>query len=186
VRRGVRGRARADDCGARGGERRARARQQAAVRTDQRVRADAREHHDRLPAPRRASRPPSAYRPRADAGGAQHAVQERELALVRAHERRLLERETGVLGRELGRATGASAGVARMAGALRGALRLAAGEDAAAAAALHGGGDAWGEAQTAAWALAREAELARLERENDELRGLVASAQMPPRPTAAA
>jgi hypothetical protein len=116
-------------------------------------------------------------------------VQERELALVRAHEQRLLERETNSLIRELGRGTSASAAIARMSSSLRHALRLAGGEDADAAAVLakddgerawdEEPGD-WDEARTAAWALSREAELARLERENEELRRLLAGAQVQP------
>jgi hypothetical protein len=144
----------------------------------------------------------------------QHEVQERELALVRAHEARVMERETAALGAELGRGTAASAAIARMSGALRQALRLAAGEDKEAAEVLaegkyeyghedghgheygygHGREEArrglygvrgetakkteWDEGRTAAWALARESELARLERENEELRRLRMGAQV--------
>jgi hypothetical protein len=79
-----------------------------------------------------------------------------------------------------------SSAVAKMSTVLRRALRLAAGEDSEAAAALarpgQDGWDAertgleeWDASRTASWAMGREMELMRLERENEELKRLAGS-----------
>jgi hypothetical protein len=106
----------------------------------------------------------------------QHDVQERELALIRTYEARLLARESESAAAALAQASATSHTIGRLSDALRRALRAAGGEDGEAAVALarldvSGADERVGDA-VAAWALEREAELARLEKENEELRRL--------------
>jgi hypothetical protein len=112
--------------------------------------------------------------------GKQHDVQERELTLIRGYEAQLLERETADSERMLKASTDASNTIARLSSLLRSALRAVGGEDASLAGVpMPEDGDedeneGWAAAAVAEWALEREAELARLECENVQLRRLLA------------
>ena len=91
----------------------------------------------------------------------QHDVQCQELTRIREYESRILERETEAQIAQLGVQTSLSGSLMRVSALLRNALRAFNGE------AEDGDPDA------ADWALERECELARLERENAMLRMLL-------------
>ncbi|EIN12550.1 hypothetical protein PUNSTDRAFT_97325 [Punctularia strigosozonata HHB-11173 SS5] len=106
-----------------------------------------------------------------------HEVQVRELSLIREYEARLMDREDAELGAALGASAAVSQSVGRMSRLLRRALRAAQGEDgyyAPADVRARIGEEEWAEAGVSEWALERECELARVERENEELRRLLA------------
>jgi len=91
----------------------------------------------------------------------QHDVQCQELTRIREYESRILERDTEAQVAQLGVQTALSASLMRISALLRSALRAYNGE----------GEDA--DPDAADWALERECELARLERENAVLRTLL-------------
>ncbi|KAK0487316.1 hypothetical protein IW261DRAFT_1447215 [Armillaria novae-zelandiae] len=86
-------------------------------------------------------------------------VQERELSLIREYETRLLALEEDNAARDLSTSTATSGAIARLSAIMRRVLRALGGED----------GDGEGEGE----ALEREIELARLEKENEELRRML-------------
>ena len=91
----------------------------------------------------------------------QHDVQCQELTRIREYESRILEREAEAQIAQLSAQTAFSATLTRVSTLLRSAFRTLNGE----------GGD--GDPDAADWALERECELARLERENAVLRMLL-------------
>lgn len=101
----------------------------------------------------------------------QHSSQEHELALTRQYEQQILSRETATMERELSETAAISVALAKISQLLRQALRTSGGEDPVPRMEED---DLVQTAQTSgAWALERECELARLERENEELRALL-------------
>jgi hypothetical protein len=91
-------------------------------------------------------------------------VQEHELSLVRDYEAKLLVREEEAVTQDLATSTAVSQSLARLSHSLRHSLRSLGGEDA--------DGDEE-PSEGAIWALEREAELARLEKENEMLRRML-------------
>jgi len=91
----------------------------------------------------------------------QHDVQSQEPTRIREYESRILERETEGQAAQLGVQTAFSASLTRVSALLRSALRAFDGESED------------GDPDAADWALERECELARLERENAVLRMLL-------------
>jgi len=103
-------------------------------------------------------------------------VQERELSLIREYESKLLSREEENATQDLATSTAVSESLARISHFLRQFLRTLGGEDVSPQQQTgddERGGDAWTDAAAAHLALERECELARLERENEELRRMV-------------
>ena len=104
-------------------------------------------------------------------------VQERELSLIRDYETKLLARQEEDAAHDLSSSTAVSESLGRISNLLRQFLRTLGGED------IHGGDededrDPWDSVSAAEYALEREIELARLEKENEELQrmmGLVAA-----------
>jgi len=91
----------------------------------------------------------------------QHDIQSQELTRIREYESRILERESEAQIAQLGVQTAFSASLTRVSALLRTALRAVDGESED------------GDPDAADWALERECELARLERENAMLRMLL-------------
>jgi SIKE family len=91
----------------------------------------------------------------------QHDVQCQELTRIREYESRIIERDTEAQTAQLGVQTAVSASLTRLSALLRSAFRE-----------LNGEGDE-SDPDAADWALERECELARLERENAVLRTLL-------------
>ena len=111
-----------------------------------------------------------------DASSTQHEVQEQELSLVREYETRLIARETEEHAQRLAASSAYSESLTRMSRMLRKQLRALGGEDVTEVPA--GAQDAyrpeeWDALAAADWALERESELARLEKENALLRRLM-------------
>ncbi|ETW81787.1 hypothetical protein HETIRDRAFT_444926 [Heterobasidion irregulare TC 32-1] len=105
-----------------------------------------------------------------------HEVQEQELSLVREYETRLIARETEEHAQRLAASSAYSESLTRMSRMLRKQLRALGGEDVTEVPA--GAQDAyrpeeWNALAAADWALERESELARLEKENALLRRLM-------------
>ena len=109
-------------------------------------------------------------------------VQERELSLIRDYETKLLARQEEDAAHDLSSSTAVSESLGRISNLLRQFLRTLGGEDIDPQA-MHGGDededrDPWDSVSAAEYALEREIELARLEKENEELQrmmGLVAA-----------
>ena len=108
-------------------------------------------------------------------------VQERELSLIRDYETKLLARQEEDATNDLSSSTAISESLGRISNLLRRFLRTLGGEDVDPQA-MHDDededGDPWDSASAAEYALEREIELARLEKENEELQrmmGLVAA-----------
>src|SRR5436190_1732956 len=100
----------------------------------------------------------------------QRDVQEHELSLVRDYEAKLLVREEEAVTQDLATSTAVSQSLARLSHSLRHSLRSLGGEDPA----DDGPPDEEPNASTApGWALEREVELARLEKENEMLRRML-------------
>jgi hypothetical protein len=91
----------------------------------------------------------------------QHDVQCQELTRIREYESRILERDTEAQAAQLAVQTAVTESLTRLSALLRSALRE-----------FNGEGDE-GDPDAADWALERECELARLERENAVLRTLL-------------
>lgn len=114
-------------------------------------------------------------------------VQENELSLIRHYESNLLQLEEDNSSKELEASTRISESISRMSEVLRNCLREVGGERTSS----EGGEEdldllerePWQstEAAHAEWALEREIELARLERENEELRALIMAGQTVPK-----
>ena len=101
---------------------------------------------------------------------AQHEIQEQELELIRKYEASLLAKEAEQLTEELDANMAFSSSISTLGQNLRKALRAIDGED------IPEGGDERDDMATLAaseWALDRECELARLEKENTELRRML-------------
>lgn len=112
----------------------------------------------------------------------QRDVQEHELALIREYEARLLAKESENLLHILSSATAESISLGRISAALRSLLRVLNGEDAPSPASPSPppgtnnsapGDFEFGRREDKDWALERECELSRLERENAVLRRLL-------------
>jgi hypothetical protein len=106
----------------------------------------------------------------------QRDVQERELSLIREYEAKLLVREEENVTRDLDSSTAVSESLARLSHVLRQLLRYLGGE---CLEQKEGEGseedrEPWNATTAAQHALERECELARLEKENEELRGMFA------------
>ncbi|KAF9077604.1 hypothetical protein BDP27DRAFT_1208716 [Rhodocollybia butyracea] len=121
-------------------------------------------------------------------------VQESELSLIRHYESNLLQLEEENSSKELEASTRISESISRMSEVLRNCLREVAGERTSRRDTLGGEYDPdllerepWQSmnAAQAEWALEREIELARLERENEELRALITAGQAIPAPKTA-
>jgi hypothetical protein len=91
----------------------------------------------------------------------QHDVQCQEVTRIREYESRIIERDTEAQAAQLGVQTAVSASLTRLSALLRSAFRE-----------INGEGDE-SDPDAADWALERECELARLERENAVLRTLL-------------
>jgi hypothetical protein len=100
----------------------------------------------------------------------QRDVQEHELALIREYEARLLAKESENLLRALSSTTAESISLGRISTTLRTLLRVLNGEDASPPPSAS---DSDNDFEERDWALERECELARLERENAVLRRLL-------------
>jgi len=98
-----------------------------------------------------------------------HEVQERELNLTREYESALIAKETEVMSEDLNSNMALSASFSRLGQNLRKTMRALNGEESPDG---EDGGDL-AAVMAADWALERESELARLERENAELRRMV-------------
>ena len=110
---------------------------------------------------------------------AQQDVQERELSLIRDHEVKLLAREEENATRELVQLSALSSSLARLSSLLRQVLLLQNGEDEEARVNYDGEGhDGWVNSGRTDFSLERDIELARLEKENEELRRLIGA--LPP------
>jgi hypothetical protein len=102
----------------------------------------------------------------------QRDVQEHELSLVREYEEKLLTREEATATQELAHSLAISQSFARLSNSMRSYTRAFGGEEKMLPEGTDGG--------TAEWALSREIELARLEKENDMLRRML-GVPAPPR-----
>lgn len=101
-------------------------------------------------------------------------MQEHELSLIREYERRLLNHEEINATRELSTNTGISESVARLSQALRQLIRAQGGEEAEQELMTEEDErEPWMAAVASEQALEREIELARLEKENEELRRML-------------
>ncbi|TFK40628.1 hypothetical protein BDQ12DRAFT_679779 [Crucibulum laeve] len=110
-------------------------------------------------------------------------VQERELTLIREYETKLLAREEEIAAQDLQNTTAISSSLARLSHVLRQLLRSEGGEDAEAPTTRVDDDEdrePWTAAAAADYALEREIELARLEKENEELRRMMGL--VPPQP----
>ncbi|KII86887.1 hypothetical protein PLICRDRAFT_113936 [Plicaturopsis crispa FD-325 SS-3] len=116
----------------------------------------------------------SAFRNRA------REVQEHELSLIREYETKLLEREDADATRELTSSSSLSQSLAQISHLLRLYMRSLNGEDVERPEGPALGDDEheWTNVAASDWALERECELARLERENEVLRRLVGQAPL--------
>jgi len=116
----------------------------------------------------------SAFRTRA------HDVQEHELSLIREYEAQLIAREEEDATHELGSSTAISQSLARLSRSLRQFMRSVGGEDQ-----IHepsspqspGEQSQEEEASNSEWALERECELARLEKENEILKRMLSASR---------
>ncbi|KAF9013436.1 hypothetical protein BDQ17DRAFT_1231254 [Cyathus striatus] len=113
-------------------------------------------------------------------------VQERELALIREYESKLLAREEEISAQDLLQSTTVSSALGRLSHLLRQLLRAEGGEDAELLEKTRADDDAdrepWAVAAVAAdQALEREIELSRLEKENEELRRMMGLIPSPTR-----
>ena len=97
-------------------------------------------------------------------------VQERELSLIRDYESKLLDREEENATQELDSSTALSESLARLSNVLRQYLRSLGGEEAERVINSDEDREPWSSMAAAQYALERECELARLEKENEELR----------------
>ncbi|KZT44411.1 hypothetical protein SISSUDRAFT_15202 [Sistotremastrum suecicum HHB10207 ss-3] len=109
-----------------------------------------------------------------------HEAQIHELSITRHYERLVLSRETADLTQELANATNASLVMSRLSSSLRAALRLEGGEEPESEGPRsedlldEGRGYKGPDTETEVdWALERECELVRLEKENEELRRML-------------
>jgi hypothetical protein len=100
-------------------------------------------------------------------------VQEHELSLIRDYEQRLLELEEAAAAHELVTSTALSQSFARLSSALRLYLRCLSGEDAEPRDMDMGEEEGLDSTPAADWAMGREIELARLEKENEVLRRML-------------
>jgi hypothetical protein len=105
----------------------------------------------------------------------QRDVQERELSIIREYEAKLLAREEEIGGEELRTSTAISESLARLSHVLRQFLRTLGGEDPEQlyANANEEDREPWNASAAAQHALERETELARLEKENEDLRQML-------------
>ncbi|TFY58910.1 hypothetical protein EVG20_g7979 [Dentipellis fragilis] len=105
-----------------------------------------------------------------------HEVQQQELSLVREYETKIIARETEQQTQQLEASTAFSSSLSRLSNHLRLTMRSLNGEDVTElppSAAEDYEADEWDAVAAADWALERECELARLEKENEVLRRLL-------------